>query len=143
MKKPIIALSVAFFTMVFFLGFSTPAEKGNASDVTKTTKFKIPADIQPIIKNSCFGCHNSESKNDKAKGKLSFDQLESMKKGDVVAALAKINEVIKKGDMPPAKFLERFEKAKPSDEDVQKLLNWTSDEANKMMKKKKNKKETM
>ncbi len=137
MKKSILALSLALFSMILFLGFNFPEEHEKAVEAHKASKVKIPDDIQPIIKKSCFGCHNSNSRNEKAKTKLQFDQLEHMKKKEAVAILGKIYEEVKKGDMPPPKFLEHFTDAKPTDEEVQKILTWTHDDAMKMMKKKK------
>ena len=143
MKKSFLALTFAFFSMFLFLRFNMPAKLDDENDVMKAEKFKIPDDIQPILKKSCWGCHNSESRNEKAKGKLSFDQLEKMKKREVVGLLGKINEELKKGEMPPPKFLEKFTDAKPTDQEVQSLLSWTDKAADKMMKHKKKDKKSM
>ncbi len=136
MKKSILALSLALFSMILFLDFNYPGELEKSYVASKESKFKIPDDIQPIIKKSCLGCHNTNSKNDKAKSKVEFDQLEKMKKREVVGILGKIYEEVKEGKMPPPQFLEHFPDAKPSDADVQKLLAWTQDAGMKMMKKK-------
>jgi hypothetical protein len=140
MKKPVLMLGMAFLSMFLFLRFSIPEENASAMNITSTEKFSIPDDIQPIIKKSCWGCHNSQSKNEKAKGKLQFDQLEHMKKKELGGILGKINEEISKGDMPPPKFLEKFEKAKLTDQEKDKLVSWSADQSSKYMKKKKNKK---
>ncbi len=42
------------------------------------TSGEVPEDVQAVIKGKCFGCHNTESRNDKAKEKLVFDKLDSL-----------------------------------------------------------------
>jgi hypothetical protein len=139
MKKPIFTLILSFFAMFLFLRFSLPVTEGTVKNVTRTAKFAIPEDIQPIVKKSCWGCHNTQSKNEKAKAKLSFDTLEKMKKKELGGVLSKINEEVSKGDMPPPMFLEKFAQAKPTDEEKGKLISWSQMESSKYMKKKKNK----
>ena len=122
-------------TLTFlFLRFTMP-EREKINDVNKIAKFSIPADIQPIIQKSCFGCHNKDGKNDKAKAKLLFDQLDTLSQSKLVGKLSKIAEVVKKGDMPPAKFLEKFTDKKLTNEEKQKLISWSDGESSKMMKK--------
>lgn len=143
MKKSIFTISMASFIALLFFMFTMPLTEKGTENVNKAEKFKIPDDIQPIIKKSCFGCHNTTSKNDKAKAKLTFDTLEKMKKREIAGILGKIKEEVNKGDMPPPKFLERFVNAKPTDEEKQKLISWTDSESGKMMKKEKSKEKSM
>jgi hypothetical protein len=133
MKKLIFIISLAFLLTILFLRFTMPEREESISDVNRISKFKIPDDVQPIIKKSCFGCHNKDSKNDKAKAKLLFDELEKMPKAKLGGVLIKINEEVKKDDMPPPKFLEKFTDAKPTDAEKQKLITWSDEESGKMM----------
>ncbi len=136
MKKRFLILAGVLFTAFMFVRSNMPDEKSSLNDVNRTAKFSIPDDVQPIIKKSCFGCHNQESKNEKAKAKLEFDLLEKLPKAKLSGALNKINEMVTKGDMPPAPFLEKFPNAKPTDEEKQKLMTWSKEAAGSMMKKK-------
>lgn len=139
MKKPVLMLGLAFLSMFLFLRFSLPEKSANVKNIARTAKFSIPDDIQPIIKKSCWGCHNTQSRNEKAKGKLSFDQLEHMKKKQLGEIFGKMHEVVSKAKMPPPKFLEKFEKAKLTDQEKDMLVSWSADVSSKYMKKKKNK----
>jgi uncharacterized membrane protein len=136
MKLRLLIISGMILTSFLFIRSNAPQEELSAHDLEGTSKFTIPDDVQPIIQKSCFGCHNQESKNDKAKAKLQFDLLEKMPKAKLVGALSEINEMASSGDMPPASFLERFPNAKPTDEERQKLVTWSKEAADGMMKKK-------
>jgi len=134
MKKQILMLTLTLTLTFLFLRFTMPGRE-KINDVNKIAKFSIPADIQPIIQKSCFGCHNKDGKNDKAKAKLLFDQLDTLSQAKLVGTLSKITEVVKKDDMPPAKFLEKFPDKKLTSEEKQKLISWSDGESGKMMKK--------
>ena len=136
MKKRFLIFAGVIFTALLFVRSNMPDENSALNDMNRTSKFTIPGDIQPIIQKSCFGCHNQESKNDKAKAKLQFDLLEKLPKSKLAGALSEINEMVTKGDMPPAPFLEKFPNAKPTDEEKQKLITWSKEAAGGMMKKK-------
>jgi hypothetical protein len=133
MKKQILLLSLTLTLTILFLRFTMP-ERETFNDVNKVTKFSIPADIQPIIQKSCFGCHNQNGKNDKAKAKLLIDELEKLPKSKLAGKLSEITDAVKKGDMPPPMFLEKFPNAKPTDDEKQKLITWSDEAAKKMMK---------
>jgi hypothetical protein len=137
MRRSVLLIATLVMSAFLFVQFTPTGGEDSVNDLQKTEKFMIPEDIQPIIKKSCYGCHNTESKNDKAKAKLQFDELEKMPKAKLFGTLSKINEVVTKKDMPPTPFLERFPDAKPTDEEIQKLATWSGEESSKMMKKKK------
>ncbi|HLF34387.1 MAG TPA: heme-binding domain-containing protein [Cyclobacteriaceae bacterium] len=136
MKLRLLIIPGVILSAFLFIRSNGMQEVPSVHDLEGTSKFTIPGDVQPIIQKSCFGCHNQESKNDKAKAKLQFDLLEKMPKAKLVGALSKINEMASSGDMPPAPFLERFPNAKPTDEERQKLASWSKEAAGGMMKKK-------
>ena len=138
MKKRFLIITGVFFTAFMFVRSNMPDKSFSLNDLNRTSKFTIPDDIQPIIKKSCFGCHNQESKNEKAKAKLQFDLLEKMPKSKLAGTLSEINKMVTAGDMPPAPFLEKFPNAKPTDEEKQKLITWSKEAAGGMMKKKDN-----
>lgn len=94
----------------------------------------MPDDIKSIIDKSCFGCHNTDSKNDKAKEKLDLKTIDSLDKSKMIHALKEIAEVVEENDMPPAKFLEKFPDKKLTDAEKKKLMDWANSEAKAMMK---------
>ena len=85
---------------------------------------EIPEDVNTILKNHCFGCHNTESKNEKGKGKLTIDNLGELPTGKLAAKLSKIAEEVDEGEMPPKKFLEKYPEKGLSKKDKKKVINW-------------------
>jgi hypothetical protein len=134
MKKQIFLFTLALALTFLFLRFTGPKSE-KVKELNKIAGFAIPDSIKPILDKSCFGCHSKDSKNDKAKAKLSFDVMDTLSQSKLVGKLSKITEELKKGAMPPPKFLERFPDAKLTDEGKQKLIAWSEEESNKLMKK--------
>ena len=101
------------------------------------TVSKVPAmpdNVKAIIEKSCFGCHNTDSKNDKAKEDLDFKAFDSLSKPQMIHALKEIGETVKENEMPPAKFLEKNPDKKLTDAEKKILLDWASSEAKSLMK---------
>lgn len=91
-------------------------------------------EVNAVIQNKCFGCHNTDSKNDKAKEKLDFKVMETLSGPDKVKAYREIGDVLKEEEMPPKKFLERYpDKALTKDEHKM-LTDWAKAEAKNAMK---------
>ncbi len=86
----------------------------------------MPTNIKAIVDQKCYGCHNAESKNEKGKAKLDWDAFEASKKSKQMAAKGKISEVLEKGDMPPAKFLEMKPEGKLTEAELATLLEWSA-----------------
>lgn len=132
MKKQLITITMAITVGFFFLNFT----------ISKTTNplpgeksgFEIPTDVQQIIDNSCFGCHNSDSKNEKGKKKLQFDKLADLKTYKLVGKLADISDVVSEGDMPPEKAVKKYPEIKLSDEDKATLVDWAKKSAEELSK---------
>jgi len=103
---------------------NTPVE---GTDVS----FEIPTDVQATIDNSCYGCHNSESKSTKGKAKLNFDKLPTMKTSKQVGKLMKISKVVTNDKMPPEKFLAKYPDHALTEDDAKKLVSWADDLAQK------------
>lgn len=94
----------------------------------------IDAKVKPIIDAKCVGCHSADSKNEKAKEKLIWANLSTLDKKEAAAALDEVVEVLEKGKMPPAKFLERYPDKKLTEKEAKSLRKWADKTANKMMK---------
>ena len=84
------------------------------------------ANVKAIVDQKCYGCHNAASKNEKGKAKLDWDAFEATKKSKQLATMAKINETLSKGEMPPAKFLENKPEGKLSESDLATLMEWSA-----------------
>jgi uncharacterized membrane protein len=100
---------------------------------TKTKAVNMPDDVKAIIENKCFGCHNTDSKNDKAKEKLDLKTIDSLTSPKMISALKDIAEVIDENEMPPAKFLEKYPDKKLTDAERKTLMDWANKEAKALM----------
>ena len=95
----------------------------------------IPEEINNIFDKSCFGCHNSDSKNEKAKEKLLIDKLTGLSKSKQVAKLDKISEIIENNEMPPEKFLARYPDKALTQAEAKKLREWADSMSEAILKK--------
>lgn len=120
--------------MVIALIFSASLVK--ATVVPSNQKLPaIPDNVNKIIEKSCFGCHNTDSKNDKAKEKLDFKAYESLDQKTKIHALGEIAKTVGESEMPPAKFLEKFPDKKLTDDEKKILIDWANNEGKALMKK--------
>lgn len=122
MKRLLLLIaSAALCGVLFFQG--KPSESPTLSPLLDA---ELPAEVKAVVDKKCYGCHNANSKNEKAKEKLDWDVVANMKKGKRVATLDKINEVLQEGEMPPKKFLETKPEGALTDEERATLLAWSS-----------------
>jgi len=105
--------------------------EGEPADIKPTPGF--PEEIMKIIVNSCYDCHTGESQNQKAKNTLDFLKWNEYKTSKKVQLLNKIDEVIKKENMPPEKYLNRNPEKRLSEEQVGIITKWTEEEADKLL----------
>ena len=127
MKKK--SLFSVLVTIMIFASFLV-----NASDnPTKSAAKEVPEEVQAVIQKSCFGCHNADSQNDKAKDKLDFKSLETLSGPDKVHALREIGKVVKDDDMPPKKFLDRYPDKALTGDEKKLLMDWAKKEAKNAM----------
>ena len=116
--------------LIFFLAsLLISATKIQSSNQEKEL---FPKEVNDIIQKKCFGCHSTESRNDKAKEDLVFDTLDSLSTVKKIGTFRHIEEVINKNEMPPERFLERFPDNKLTDDDKKVLLSWTQAELEKL-----------
>jgi len=114
------------FILISMVAFS-------AENPSETKAVKMPDDVKSIIDKSCFGCHNTDSKNDKAKEKLDLKTIDSLTSPKMISALKDIAEVIDENEMPPAKFLEKYPDKKLTDAEKMTLMDWANKEAKALM----------
>ncbi len=132
MRKQYLVFFTALTIGFIFLNFTLQTKDNSSPE--GNSNFEIPEDIQPIIEQSCFGCHNTESNNDKAKKKLLFDKLGELKTYKLVGKLADMADILKEGDMPPKKAIEKFPEIKLSGKDRKTLINWADKTAESLTK---------
>ncbi|WP_321344118.1 heme-binding domain-containing protein [uncultured Draconibacterium sp.] len=124
MKKSF-SIFAAFFFMLTIVAWGTnKPSKTNA----------MPDDVKAVIENSCFGCHNTDSRNEDGKKELDFNKLDSLSKIKMISTYKEIGEVLEKNEMPPKKFLERFPDKALSEDHKQLLLDWSKKEAEALVK---------
>lgn len=120
--------------LILFLTFSSSVFASNKSENENSPK--LPDNVNIIIQKSCYGCHNSDSRNEDAKEELDFktmDKLSLMKK---ISAYKNIGETVSENEMPPKKFLEKRPEKKLSEEEKQVLVDWAKKEAETLVKSK-------
>ena len=96
---------------------------------TKTEAINMPDNVKEIIQNKCFGCHNTDSKNDKAKKDLDFKSFDTLSKVKMITAYKEIGEVVEENEMPPKKFLDKYPDKKLTKDEAKILMDWASKEA--------------
>lgn len=126
MKKKSIqsVLLAAFFALSFYASGSDNPPASNP----------MPDNVKAIIQNSCFGCHNTNSKNEDGKEALDFKKLDNLSMIKQISAYTDIKEVLEEGEMPPKKFLEKKPEKKLSDEQTKILLDWSKKAAEELVK---------
>lgn len=108
-----------------------------ANDDNKTTTYR-PFDMTPevkaIVENKCYGCHNTDSQNDKGKEELDFDKMDELSKLKKISTYKEIAEVVEENEMPPSKFLERYPDKKLTEEERKAIMDWATKEAENLVK---------
>lgn len=130
MKKILTISMLALAGLLFsnFGCFDSPIlTNGSSAD-----EIEIPEDVQAVIDQSCFACHNSESQNEKGRDKLSFDDLSSLQTFKLMGVFEGIEKVIESEDMPPKKFLSKYPDRALSEDNKEVLLSWVQDEADRL-----------
>ena len=123
MKQTIQILASIFLICVIFFG-SRRDKQIHFIGMNDDPVIEFPDEVKNIIDNKCYGCHNPESRNVTAKGKLIWDDLTELKKSSLVRKLDKIIEVLDDGSMPPSKYLKRNPDARLTDEEAKILKEW-------------------
>ncbi len=121
-KQGVIFIAILFMSVTLlsfkytrkFVNDATPQHKG----------LNIPENVKVIIDNKCYDCHNNKSKSKKAKTKLNFDKLPSLKTHKLIGKLDNISEVVTEGDMPPEKAVKKYPQLKLTKKEVTTLKNW-------------------
>ena len=133
MKKLIVIFFVAA-TGLLITAFDNIGTTGRVDNFVLPGDLEIPDSVKEILDNSCWGCHNSESKNTKAKLKLKFDELNDLKVSKQVSKLNKIVKVLDKGKMPPEKTVAKYPEMALTPEAKEELIDWAKTTSEELMK---------
>ena len=133
MKKLIVIFFVTA-TGLLISAFNNYETSGRIENFDSIGELEIPESVKEILDNSCWGCHNSESKNTKAKLKLKFDELNDLKVSKQVSKLNKIIKVLDKGKMPPEKTVAKYPEMALTPEMEAEVLLWAKTTSEELMK---------
>ena len=124
-------------TLTFLLLAGLVFLQSNVKSPTETTavkpKFKYSKKVNAIIQDKCYGCHSADG-NDKAKKKLTWDNVAGMSAADQGHALEEIIEVVEEGSMPPKRFLEKYPDKKLTEKETATMAKWATKMAKKVAK---------
>ena len=135
MNKTITLVAVVGFSFAF-LSNSNYKIQETYTNTSATTNFTIPANIQEIIDNKCYDCHNNDARGKKSKMKLNFDKFTNgeYSTGKIVSKLSKIKKVLTKEKMPPSKFVAKYPEQKLTDTERKNLIKWAKKQIKKSTK---------
>ena len=133
MKKRAVLIMMGLAVVAFSMEANAIVSQRN-QDTKTGAQAQYPADVKKVIDNKCFGCHNPDSKSEKAKGKLDWTALLGLEKSVQVSKFDKIIEELDKGDMPPKKMIEMHPDAKISEADSKILKDWAQATSDNLMK---------
>jgi len=125
-KKSLFPIALIVFVLASFVTSASETQ-------TNSKAISMPDDVKAVIEKSCFGCHSTESKNDKAKEKLNLSTLDSLSTTKMIHVLRDINEVLEDNEMPPEKFLAKFPDKKLTDAEKKILMDWANSQAKALM----------
>ncbi len=89
----------------------------------KDTISSIPQAISAILKPACMTCHSNEGR-DKPKAKVNFsvwDQYTPIEKTMIASSIA---DEVKKGSMPPKRFLETHPEGALTADQMNSIVQW-------------------
>ncbi|MGQ8337991.1 heme-binding domain-containing protein [Sunxiuqinia sp. A32] len=104
--------------------FSFIVVRAEEKKVPANADYKMPAKVKTVIDNKCFGCHNTDSRNEDAKKELDFKTLDGLSKVKKVGAFNHITKVLEEGTMPPKKLIERKPEQALTEKEMKILTNW-------------------
>ena len=130
MKNLFLVITISAISLTI-LSFTIKNNSKALSSNTDVTVYEVPADVQEIIDNSCYGCHNTDSKSTKSKMKLNFDDMSNLKQGKLVGKLHRIYNAVNDVDMPPKKFIDKYPDKELSASDTETLKSWANNLMNK------------
>jgi len=108
--------------------------RANTSPPPTEPQTDFPKKVSGILTNSCYDCHTTGAKAEKAVEALDFQKWEEYKLTKKISLLTKICEIVEKGDMPPGKYVKQQPEKALSESDIKTICNWTKKESEKLIK---------
>ena len=141
LKRLFLVLLLAFIVIQFFRPEKNISTVTSANDIT--TKYAVPADVQTILKTSCYDCHSNNTaypwynniqpvawwlKNhvDEGKRELNFSEFASYRIGRQYRKLDEVNKQIKEGEMPLESYTIIHGNAKLSEQQKLVVASWVN-----------------
>jgi cytochrome c551/c552 len=152
MKKVLKIIAVILIIGLIAIQFINRPDKTTISEVSPddiTKKAAVPADVQVILKRSCYDCHSSQTvwpwysniapvswlvADDVVKGrqKMNFNMWGRLSASKQEKKFSDIIDVISDASMPLPKYLIIHKDAALSESDKQVLLKWANEQKDKM-----------
>lgn len=104
--------------LVLFAG-SALAQNVEKKDSVST----IPAEVASILKPACMTCHSNEGR-DKPKAKVNFSVWEQYSPMEKKLLASSITDEVKKGSMPPKRFLESHPESALTESQINQIVAW-------------------
>ena len=136
MKNSVVSVIALFSATLVVLAFTYPAGRlsaNNGNPPQEQVAPVFPEAVQKVVETSCFDCHSDASSNAKAKMKLNFSKWSDLSDSKKVGKMEAINEVVSKGDMPPAKYISNHPDKAPGQEQKDIINKWATEESAKLM----------
>ena len=149
MKKIIlILLLIIFVGAQFFQPEKNEGERNIESDLFQASMVNDP--IKVLFTASCYDCHSNNTNYPwyskvspiswylydhvkDGKEALNFSEWGTYTNNEKISQLVDIGETVSDGEMPLKSFLIIHKEAKLSEEEIQKIVNWTEQEGMKIM----------
>jgi cytochrome c553 len=117
MKTKHLYLTAIAAILIAMTGFAQKPEKGSA--------VSIPDNISSILEKSCYPCHTAPG-NKLALMKLNFEKWGEYDAKKQQKKSGKMCSYVKKGKMPPKKFVTENPDKAPKSQDIQAICDWAA-----------------
>lgn len=141
LKRTFQILLLAFIVIQFFRPAKNIAE--GISDKDISTIYKVPADVQSILKTSCNDCHSNntvypwyaniqpvawwlDDHVKEGKSELNFSEFAGYRIRRQYKKMQEINEMVKEGEMPLDSYLWVHRDAQLNEQQKLTLANWAT-----------------
>lgn len=152
MKKILKIIAVLLIVGLVAIQFINRPDKTVASEISNddiTKKVAVPADVQVILKRSCYDCHSSQTvwpwysniapvswlvADDVVKGrqKMNFNNWGKLSSTKQSKKFSDIVDEVTDGNMPLPKYTMIHKDAVLSEPDKQALLKWANEQKDKL-----------
>jgi Haem-binding domain len=140
-KRLFLVLLAGFVIIQFFRPGKNTATGSSPNDIT--AKYAVPADVQQILKTSCYDCHSNNTVYpwysniqpvawwlkdhiDEGKRELNFSEFAAYRIGRQYRKLEEINKEVKEGEMPLSSYTLIHKDAKLSDAQKLAIAGWVT-----------------